>query len=77
MTKCPSVSKRLPRFPFVLRTGPGPPSVVIGLPTADHILPAHPEIMRHDDQATSGRRQFLPGRRPVVTVATTRSTLSP
>ena len=77
MTKCPSVSKRLPRFPFVLRTGPGPPSVAIGLPTADHILPAHPEIMRHDDQATSGRRQFLPGRRPVVTVATTRSTLSP
>ena len=77
MTKCPSLSRRLPRLPFVLRTGPGVPSIAIGPPTANHILPAHPEITHHDNQAISKRRQFPPGRRPVVTVATTRSTLSP
>lgn len=75
MTRCPSLSRRLPRFPFVLRTGSGVPSIVIGPRMAGHFLPAHPEITRPDDLTASGERQFLPGRRQVVTVATTRRTL--
>jgi hypothetical protein len=53
------------------------PSIAIGPRTADHMLAGHPEVMIADDQATSGQRHSLPGRRPIVTVATTHSTLSP
>lgn len=61
MTKRPSMQRRLPRFPFVLRSAPGTPGPVAGPQSPGKRRRRHPERMITARWTTFLNRSFLPG----------------